>query len=736
MLHTRKATNLQTRDLTTRSLTVRSETLDEETRSVEAVLATEQVTTVFDWGRLELVDESLRMSGAQFGGQVPMLETHQRWSLDSILGSIRELKVEGSKLIGRLFFAEGDERAESAWRKVRQGHLTDVSIGYRVEKGGFRDISPGQAVTIDGKEIKAGTRVLRITTTWTLREGSLVPIGADDAAKIREEQSAGLPVAATKEIAMNKRLRAYLLGIGLRSKADEGEAQKFYDALSDSAKLKAQNATREESVIDLDATPEEEPNREAPKVEPEKSAKLDVAVSVEKTSDVERKAVEKDRERARKVRDLGRTTPGVPDEVIARAVDEGWSEGEAAQEYLAAIRDARAEPVRAPAGHAHSHDAECTERVLCAAMLHRGGLMKIDPKASNEKRWQQERLAEQSHRYRDMAMIDIAREGLRLSGINVPHSRDEIIRAAFSTSSMTNIFTTTANAALMQAYTEAEDTTRLWTREEEVPDYKLNERILIGKGGNLEQLPRGGSADHTDYSDLKEEYKAFRFAQQFVVDEMDIIDDRFGALLDRPAEIGNAAGRVRPDIVYYLLLANAALGADSIALFHADHNNLETGGAMTKAKVETGIIAMAKQTQDSVNLNISPKFMLLPQDLRFTAKIIMQSVQTAGSSTIGTLNPLLNEDISMISDNRLGVAGVTDPITGTVQAGSATAWYLAANPSQAPTIVVGFVRGTNKAPRMRSKILDGGQYGIQWDVVLSIGAKALDFRGLYKDDGV
>ena len=102
MPHERKAPDLQTRDLTTRSLTIRSDTLDEDTRSVEAVLATEKVTTVFEWARLEMIDESLRMSGAQFGEQVVMLETHSRWSLDTVLGSVRELKVEGGKLIGRL----------------------------------------------------------------------------------------------------------------------------------------------------------------------------------------------------------------------------------------------------------------------------------------------------------------------------------------------------------------------------------------------------------------------------------------------------------------------------------------------------------------------------------------------------------------------------------------------------------------------------------------------------------
>ena len=190
-MYRREAPN-RTVDLTERTLTLRADTINEETRSVEAVLATERITTVFDWQRLEMIDESLRMSGAHFANQVVLLETHSRYSLETVLGSVRELRVEGDKLIGRLVFAEGDARSDAAWLKVRQGHITDVSIGYRVDRGGFRDVLPGQTITIDGKDIKAGARRLRITTSWTVREGSLVPIGADENAKLRQAEG-GIP---------------------------------------------------------------------------------------------------------------------------------------------------------------------------------------------------------------------------------------------------------------------------------------------------------------------------------------------------------------------------------------------------------------------------------------------------------------------------------------------------------------------------------------------------------------
>jgi len=44
---------------------------------------------------------------------------------------------------------------------------------------------------------------------------------------------------------------------------------------------------------------------------------------------------------------------------------------------------------------------------------------------------------------------------------------------------------------------------------------------------------------------------------------------------------------------------------------------------------------------------------------------------------------------------------------------------------------VGYLRGTGRVPAIRSFVLDKGQWGIGWDIKFDIGAKALDFRGMY-----
>jgi len=173
------------RDLTSRTLCVRVGTINVDERSVETVMTTENQVTVFDWNRWGMIDEVLLSRGAELPEQVPLLENHQRYSLDNVLGSVRTMRVEGADVIGRMHFAEGDDRANASWNKVRQGHLQDVSVGYRAIE--FQDIEPNKTATVGGRQYTAGSRPLRITSRWQVKELSLVPIGADPGAKIREE---------------------------------------------------------------------------------------------------------------------------------------------------------------------------------------------------------------------------------------------------------------------------------------------------------------------------------------------------------------------------------------------------------------------------------------------------------------------------------------------------------------------------------------------------------------------
>jgi hypothetical protein len=124
------------------------------------------------------------IDGMRVPDQVPLLDSHQRDSVKRQLGSTRSIRIEGGKLVGvRHFSAVAD--AQEAFTKIREGHLTDGSVGYTVT--GFRDLKPGDKLDIAGRAFEnKGRDVLRISYEWTLKEDSLTPIGADPSAKVRE----------------------------------------------------------------------------------------------------------------------------------------------------------------------------------------------------------------------------------------------------------------------------------------------------------------------------------------------------------------------------------------------------------------------------------------------------------------------------------------------------------------------------------------------------------------------
>lgn len=732
--------NQQRRDMISRTVSVRAETIDVEERSVEAVLASENMATVFDWYRYELIDEILVVRGATLPRQVPMLESHARWGLDSVLGSVRNLRVEGEQIVCRLVFAEGDEAAEKAWNKVRQGHITDVSVGYRVEKDGYVDIPPGETRTVNGKAYTAGARTLRISTRWAVREGSLVAIGADEAAKIRED--AGLDARRTgKETTMNEGLRRYLAGLGLRSDASTAEAWNFFHGLGGEQRRQA------EALKDAPpATPAPAPTPPPPapqRSEPATPAPHPTPTNQPATPDldaVRQEAAAAERRRIDRIRELaGNDTPA---ELVTRAINDGWTADRAGAAFLQAMRDSRSPAVPAERGVApavivRDHDRDCTREVLAAAMVLRAGRRVIDPSAPDSRRAEQERLANQAERFMGMSMVDHCREALRLDGVAMPISTPDQIRAAVSTASLSYVYSHVVDAVLLDSFMTAGDTTQGWVREVDVSNFKTNDRIRLGQLSKPKRLPRGSSAEHATVSDLREQYAISRYAEQFVVDEQDIIDDDLNALMQMPEQIGRATAELRPDMVYALLLANANM-RDSVALFHAaTHGNLgTTSTALAASTLEAGIIAMAKQTEDGRNLNLRPQFLIVPQDLRFTAEVLLKSVERViASASGGTYNPLRAENIQLVSDNRIGVAGVTDPASGTAYTGTATNWFLAASPVTGQTIEVGYLAGTGRRPRLRSFVLDRGQWGMGWDVNFDLGVKALDWRGLYKATG-
>ena len=158
------------------------QTLDREARTVRVIAATETPVRIYDQ-RYGAVDEILLMSGARIpeSKQVPLHDSHKRFSISDVLGSYRGIEIVGDKMEGVTHFSSVEEKA---FAKVAENHITDFSVGYAVRDHQF--VREGEKLNVRGREY---TGPVKIVTDWELKELSLVSIGADSKAKARAEQT-------------------------------------------------------------------------------------------------------------------------------------------------------------------------------------------------------------------------------------------------------------------------------------------------------------------------------------------------------------------------------------------------------------------------------------------------------------------------------------------------------------------------------------------------------------------
>lgn len=751
----------QTRELTTRTFQVRAESINEDNRSVEAVIATETPVTVYDYRTGRLVDEVLRMDGGIVPDQTPMLDNHNRWSIDDVYGSAREFKSEERELTGRLYFDEGDpseagQRIERAWNKVRRRHVRDVSAGYRVTE--WTDIPVGETRVVNGRRYTARGRTLRISTRWQLKEVSLTPIGADSGTKIRGDY----PLEQT----MKPELRTYLESIGLRKEADDNEAGAFFDGLKDDQRTRADEIKAGTRSDPPPARPADSPN---PRPTPRSRTDIDIdSVDPAAARVIADRAVADDRARRTSLRELA--GDDVPDDVRQRAEDEGTSVADAAPLFLTAVRAGRQPDSGAfnrqdnfiPAGTPGNRVGvpSGNARALAAGMLESFGVS--DPTTHSMHNGRRnpgradrltEQDAEQGERFRNLSAMDLVRASLYADTGRRIDDREEAMamsRAAMSGSTLSYVFTTNVYAKLLAGWAETPDTTGPWCDEEDVPNFLTQEDISLEAEARLRVLSRGDTAKHATMSDSRETYRAKRFARQFVVDEQDVIDDRLNAIMRMPQEMGQAARSHRAEMVYSAMLENPTM-EDTGAVFNStavttDGGHANLGAAVLgSAGLKAAITSMSSQrlgrteTDPGRVLNIRPKYLIIPAALDWTARELTAPAALAklfadsDDPLFTTENLLARENLTVVLDDRVGAVGVMDPTTEAARTGSATNWWLFEGGNRGLRVL--YRRGTGRLPQLRSFTLDRGQWGQGWDINLDIGVAFTEWRTVYKSTG-
>lgn len=693
----------QNRDLVSRCISIRAATLNEDDRTVDIVIATEGRVEVYDWAADRIVEEVLRIDAGEFPAQIPLLANHSRWSLEDILGSARNFRDEtladGTRAkIGTATVMRDNPKAERAWSAIRQGHLTDFSVGYRVHDA--EEVRAGEKRTIAGQEYAADRRTLRVATRWTAKEVSAVPIGADPRAKAR----------SASEI-----------------QTIQGEPQM---------------ATERTDPTPAPVPPPPEVTRTDPDPVPPPPD-----------------PVTQERARVRKIHELA--GQDIPAATVREAVEQGWSVDEASNKFLQVLRSQRMlTEGKAPAGH--FHEPQINARTLAAAMLASRGADPTKCRIHDGRRDPgrkaliSEQEADAGDEFRAMPMLDIVRECARIDSGRFIRDPEEAWRTAVSGTSLALVFTTNVYARLIEGWNTVADSTTGWCDEEDVPNFLTQEDISLQAQAAMRQLPRGATATHATASDSHETYKIARYAKQFVIDDQDRIDDRLGALNRMPMEMGEAARYLRPDLVYSVILENPTLVADSGAVFNATavttaggHANLASGGssALDSTSLKAGVSAMVKQriidptdrTKPGRQINNRPRYLIVPSDLEWQARgltsseMLLKLFADSSDPNYFPVNLLQREGLQVVIDDRIGAAGVIDPRTQAARTGSATNWFLTSGGRRG--LRVAYRAGTGRAPQLRSFVLDKGQWGLGWDINLDIGAAFMDYIPWYKSVG-
>lgn len=535
--------------------------------------------------------------------------------------------------------------------------------------------------TVDAADVtqpeKRGEVELMRVTRWTLYEVSFVAMPADMGAGLRASEM-------TFPVTIN------------RASSPQPE-----ESLMDESKVKTSAG---DEPVDIRTTPE----GEQPAPEPVNQRQADDAPAHAWSS----ADIRKINERAK--------LWGLDGDHAIRAMEQ-TGDLSAATDFLQAeaARQARA------SGPAPAHtkvqilrdEGDTIRRAIGDAVVHRANpaAVKLDDAA---RQWRGMRLLEMGKTYIEET------QGCRLRGLSTMELAGAVLgltRAAGmqSTSDFALILANTANRRLQMAYDARPSAWRQFCRQSNVTDFKARFVNRLSEAPRLEKVGENGEFKYGKVTEQGESYALATYGKVIAFTRQSIINDDMAAFDRLPAMYGAAAADNEADVVWGIITANAAM-SDGTALFHANHGNLGTGAALSVTSLSEARKNMRKQKnlQSKQIINVQASYLLVPAALETTAEqIIAQNMIPSQTSSVV---PEWYRSLTPIVEPRLDDS-------------SATAWYLAADPSQIDTIEYAYLdgqEGVYTETRVGFEV-DGIEIKARHD----FAAKAIDWRGLHKNAG-
>jgi len=684
-------------ELLTRQFSLRREpdgrpsSLNREARTVEVIATTEDPVPVYDW-EYGTIGEVLLMSGLKLPAtrQVPLQDTHDRYSVKATLGSARNLRVEGDAAAATVHFSTVRE-AEDTMIKVEEGHITDFSVGWRQHKA--VRIPKNESQVIGGREFKGP---LRVVTSWAIKELSIVPIGADERAKARSA-SAYLNM---EESNMKEKIRKLLESLGLKADASEEDAWKFFEARGGNREMSDDEAENFLRSLDPAGGRAQGPASAA-------AAAPDVrAVSIE--------AARTEMVRQNKIRKLCEEhgCQELSDGLIegGRTVDQAAA---AILEHARTMNNTRLAPI--PAGDVafgqEGRDKFRAAVVYCMVVDQAGYTMKNAKEAPGHED------------FRAYSLPDLARECLRNAGRPTGGNILDMITRALTSSDLPNILGEVADYSLQSGFDLNEETYDLWTDSIPASDFKAMNLVSVSNLDDLDTIKENGEYKYGYFKDAKEMVTLGKGGKIYPITMEVLVNDDKNAVTAVFFAAGQKARKYEGDLVYALLTGNPTMNEDSRALFDTAggtvyHDNQGTGGLPDTDTLNEFNTLLGRRT--GINGE--------PLNIRLAYVIAPRAIEGYSESFFSTVQFLTD---SLMQNNIWGGNRLTRVYESRLDANSVKTWYGAAK--KGTTIVRTHLNGV-KTPYIERR--EGWTTdGIELKVRFPVAAGIRSWRGLLRNPG-
>lgn len=677
-------------------------TVNEETRTIEVTWTAGASVRRYDWGRDRYYQEQLsqesgavRMGRLQ-SGKAPFLNAHSSYSLEDVLGVIESAQEPSAGGGATVRFSKRDT-VEPIFQDVKDKILTSVSLGARLHR--IEMIAP---------DVEGNKDWIYRAIDWEPFEVSLVPIGADPGATIRSEGGQEKPPMFDCEfITVTRNTPTHV------SPTDEAAA-----AVATSTTTKGNTMTLEELQRAADqANADLATAQAASNTTPTPAAVARGAADIPNAPN----ATDIERSRVKDIRDAVRaSTLDDKQTLIDTYTDRGVTADTARADILTrmAQRSAATE-VRGQGGsriETVTDEADTRREAMINSVMHR-----VAPGSV--------KLTDAARVYRGMSLREVCREGLEAVGISTRGmSPLELASAALGlsqrgyigTSDLPLIFGGVITRTMRQAYTSAPKTFPTWATQGSLTDFRPVTRAAFDAATRFEKVGQNGEYKYGSLVEGGEVIQLGTYGKIVAFTRQMIINDDLSALQRLPNFFGRAASDMESDLVYGIITGNPAM-SDGVALFDdAAHKNIATANAkITIDSLSAARTAMRIQTSlGGTILNLAPKTLLVPAALETVAAQYTSNAYTPSKSL----------------DQNVFQGLLTPVVEARLDAASATAWYLMGDSAQCDTVEYCYLDGEEGLFTEQS--VDFDIDGMKVKGRIDFAAKALDWRGMYKNAGL